>query len=168
MTRRDEWRAKREQGVPLVLPEYGDEVRIRPMDATFFLRTGRIPDYLAQTVDDLINNSLNQVPIPPKITSDKTAEWLKWLDDLVTYALVSPKVVSTPQADDEIAIDDIGYTDKLFIYRFFGQPAQVLRTFRQTQSKSVEVVDVAKANGHSPIPSLAGGSLVVGDTGDAR
>jgi hypothetical protein len=168
MTTRKEWREKRDQGVEILLPEYGDVVRIRPMDATFFLRTGRIPDYLAQTVDELINNSLNQVPVPPKITSDKTVEWMKWLDELVTYAMVSPKVVSTPQADDEISIDDIGYTDKLSIYRWFGQPAQVLRAFRAAQVKSVANVDVAKNNGHTPVTSAEDQVLVFPTAGDAR
>lgn len=163
MTKRDEWRERRNQGVELVLPEWGDMVRIRPMDATFFVKSGRIPDYLATTVDELINSSLNQVPVPPKITPDKTTEWLKWLDELVTYALVSPKVVSTPQADDEITIDDIGYSDKLFIYRFFGQPAHVLRAFRETQNKLVAVVDVAKNNGHPPKSSLEDQAVVIPD-----
>jgi hypothetical protein len=167
-TTASQWRAKREQGVELELPEYGDMVRIRPMDATFFFKTGRIPDYLSTVVDDLINNRIKQVPVPPIVDTEKTVEWLKWLDELVTYALVSPKVVATPQTDDEITIEDIGYTDKLHIYRFFGQPAATLRFLRDQKSQSVAAVADPKRNGRPAEQTAEGAPVVVSDAGNAR
>lgn len=141
-----EWREKRNAGVPITLPEFGDEVRIKPMDAEFFFRSGSLPDFLAGVIHDMIGSKGYTLPVPSE--EQKTREWLDWLDNLMISTFVSPKVISgTPQNDDEISVDEIGYPDKLFIYAFFGRPAQVLRNFRPAPAKPVALVDAAKNNG---------------------
>lgn len=161
-----EWREKR-KGVEFELPEYKDTVLIRPMDAGFFFKTGRIPDFLAKTVSDLINRASSQVEVPKEFTPDQTKEWLVFLDELVKWTFVSPKVVDNPQTDDEIGVDEISIVDKLYLYQFFGQPASVLRSFRPKWSTALATVDVAKNNGTHAVAVT--GNTAVGDpaTGDA-
>jgi len=142
-----EWRERREQGVEITLPEYGDVVSIRPMDVGFFFKTGRVPDFLTATVQDMINLASNSVKVPENLTEEDMQRWITWLDELVKWTFVSPKVVDEPSNDDEIGVDEIGMPDKLFIYRLFGQPAQVLRGFRRLPTKPVVSVDAAKDDG---------------------
>jgi len=136
-------REKRAKGIEFVLPEYGDTVFIRPMDAAFFFKTGKVPDYLSATVNKMLIDG-GSISEAKELTPEKVSEWITWLDDLIKWAVVSPKVVDVPQADDEIGIDELGYSDKLAVYRWFGQPAQALIRFREQQVKSVAPVDAAK------------------------
>ena len=105
-TSAQEWREKREKGVELKLPDYGDVVFIRPMDAGLFFKAGRIPDFLSQTVSDLINAVERSVKKPENLTPEQTKEWLTWLDDLVKWTFVSPEVVDDPE-DDQLGVDEI-------------------------------------------------------------
>lgn len=147
-TNADLWREKRKTGFPLTLPEYGDKVFIRPMNADFFFKAGRIPDFLGQTVQDILNGKSWSMPTPPEQSLEDTQKFVLFLDDLVRYALVSPKVVDSPQdGADEISIDEIGYADKLHIYLFFGRPAQLLRDFRPEQAQPVAALDAPENNG---------------------
>ena len=149
-TTASERRRVREQGIEITFPEYGDVVAIRPMDETFFFKHGMIPDFLAPTVNEMIGTGQAKLP-----TVEKNQEWLNWLDNLVKWAYISPKVVDEPQGDDEISIEEVGYSDKVFLYGLFGRPANVLRSFRDAQRKSVAVVDVAKNNGHHAVEVAA-------------
>lgn len=143
-----EWREKRKRGIEFELPQWGDTILIRPMDVDFFFKAGGIPDFIAATVRKIINGEKYNMPYPPDDQTDEdTRKWLDWLDNLVGYALVSPKVVDDPQGNDQISIDEIGYEDKLHIYQFFGRPAYILRDFRIPQANDVATVDAAKNNG---------------------
>lgn len=159
------WREVRNKGVEITLPQFGDVVAIRPMDVEFFVRTGRIPLFLTETVQKIIHGENYEMEIPHD--AEKTKEWLTWLNELVTFAFVSPKVVSDPRADDEISIDEISYEDKLFIYRFFGRPAATLRRFHTKQAEPVAALDAAKNNGTSPQPDAQYPTLVKPDARNA-
>lgn len=139
----------------VILPECGNEVLIRPMDAWFFFKTGKIPNFLAGTVQGMIEGTIRRAEMPQEMDAEKTREFYLWLDELVKFCFVEPKVVDEPKGDDELGIDEIGRTDKLFIYYLFGSPANVIRNFRERQEQSVALVDAPKANGHTPQPSLA-------------
>jgi len=158
-----EMRAKRAQGVELKLPDYDDVVRIKPMDATTFVKLGRIPDYLSETVRQLIDGEATTVRVPPKEDMDK---FRLWLDDLVMDVMVEPKVVRTPLDEDELGIDEISYSDKLYIYSWFGQPARVLRSFRTDQVKSLAIVGAAKTNGTIPQQAPGATAVVESPAGD--
>lgn len=132
---------RRAPGVEITFPEYGDVVSIRPMDAAFFFRHGMVPDYLAPAVNALLADGEVKLPTP-----EKNMEWLEFLDNLVKFAFVDPKVVDDPHGEHEISIDDVGYSDKVYLYRLFGYPADVLRRFREGQKKPLAVVDAVKNN----------------------
>lgn len=150
ITTASERRKVREQGIEIQFPEYGDWVAVRPMDETFFFKHGLIPDFLLATINELIGTGKAALPAP-----EKNEEWLNWLDDLVRYAFVDPKVVDAPSGEHEIGIEDVSYADKVFLYFFFGRPANVLRGFRRQAEQPVATLDVTKNNGHKsePIPA---------------
>jgi hypothetical protein len=141
-----ERRNKRDAGVEIQFPEYGDWVAIRPMDEAFFFKQGMIPDFLAPFINEMIATGQAKMP-----TIEKNEEWLKFLDSLVRFSFVNPKVVDDPQADNEIGIDEVGYADKCFLYGLFGRPANILRAFRDQQTKPVAVVPPAKADGRPTV-----------------
>lgn len=114
------------------------------MNAFFFIHAGKIPDYLTETVQNLIDGRENSVKQPEQ---DKIAEFRVWIDELMKWTFVSPKVVDNPQGDNEIGVDDIGWIDKMHIYRFFGQPAQMLRGFRLAPIKPMAPVDAPEVDG---------------------
>ena len=143
-TKAKDW--KKGYQVELELPESGNVVEVRPLDAAFFFKSGRIPDFLAPIVDDIITNKPYEMPNVVKNPPEKMKEFLAWLDEIVMYAIVSPQVVSgTVQQEDQISVDDISYSDKLYIYSLFGRSAGVLRKFREQQSKPVVSLDAAKS-----------------------
>ena len=143
------WRQAREEGIEISLPS-GNTVALRPVEVDFFVAHGHIPDSLASKITEMINGTLgttNEIPASEKVEQSK--EWLTFLDELCAYAFVKPRItdvplvgreVSTPQGDFELSIEDVTYYDKLAVYRLFGYPAHVLRTFRQQQINVVAPV----------------------------
>ncbi len=135
------WRSAREEGIPIRFPS-GNVARIRPMETDFFVLHGKIPDDLSESVIKMMNGSPERPDIPvDKILDTMKDQWVPFLNQLCTYAFVNPKVVSDPQGDDEISVDDIAYTDKLVVYRLFSLPAQTLRKFREKQVGDVASVE---------------------------
>ncbi len=157
----EEMREKRAKGVEFLLPEYGDVVFIRPIDPGLFLKTGRIPDFLVQIVNDLINKTTSTIDMIPKLsTPEETREWLKFLDELVKDVFISPRVVDNPrEGENEIGVDEISSHDKLHVYLMFGRPASLLRSFRQQQIANVAVVDVKQGNGTGPKQAVEGSAV---------
>lgn len=146
ITSAQERHKKRDVGIEIRFPEYEDWVAIRPMDESFFFKHGMIPDFLAPFINEMIATGQAKMP-----TVEKNEEWLKFLDDLVRFAYVNPKVVDDPQADNEISIDEVGYADKCFLYGLFGRPAHILRAFRDQQAKPVATVPDGKVNGRPAV-----------------
>ncbi len=162
------WRQAREQGVELTFPS-GNTAAIRPIEVDFFVRVGHIPDGLAGTVSKLINGETVKIgDIPASEELEKSKEWLTFLNHLATFAFVNPKVVENPQADDEIAVDDLSYTDKVFLYQFFCRPAQILRSFRHAQTQSVASVGASGSNGAASQPVATDQPVGHAGDGDAR
>jgi hypothetical protein len=140
------WREAREKGIELTFPS-GNVASIRPVEIDFFVRVGHVPSALTQTVSDVIDGKpFNRHIAPSQLLEDKQ-EWVKFLNQLATFAFVTPRVVETPEAEDEISINDISYADKLLLWVFFTRPANLLRNFRDEQEKLVAPVDVAAVNG---------------------
>lgn len=145
-----QWRKAREEGVEIRLPS-GMTVALRPIEVDLFMRVGHIPDALAPTVNRLINGERLAFEVPALESLEQSKDWLLFLEELVTFAFVTPKVVNAPQGDDEISVEDVTYSDKLFVYRFFSYPAQVLEKFREEQSRHVAPLQFAADHGTAPI-----------------
>lgn len=148
-----EWRKARLEG-KLVRLLSGNVVRLRPIEVDYFLRVGHIPDFLAPLISELITGGQAESELPPQEALEKQTEWFTFLDDLCRYALVSPRVVDNPEADDEISVDDIAYMDKYFIYLMFSRPARLLRQFRQPQTQPVAPMASPADNGHATIEAV--------------
>lgn len=149
-----EWRKAREEGIPFDFPS-GNKANLRPIEADFFVRVGRIPDVLAPLVNEMISGQDYEIKMPPMEELEKKKEWVEFLNELCTYAFVSPKVVAAPQAEDEISVDDLSYVDKYFVFTKFSLPAHRLRGFRQAQAESVAVVEPSANNGRTGEPATA-------------
>lgn len=149
-----EWRKAREEGFEIRLPS-GNVADLRPVEADFFLRVGRIPDALAPLINEMISGVAYKLEIPPVEQLEKGREWIGFLNELCTYAFVTPKVVEAPQADDEISVDDICYLDKYAVYQNFTLPAHKLKTFREAQIKSLATLESGSSNGRTSIPEPA-------------
>jgi hypothetical protein len=164
-----EWRKAREQGIEFTLPASKYVVALRPVEVDFFIQHGSVPDLLAGVVNTLINGDSQVLDVPVTDELEKNVKWLTFLNELVTYAFVNPKVVDTPQADDEIALDDVSYADKVFIYRYiFARPAHVLQKFRLIWADAVARVDVPQDAGRTALKTAPPESMVEPPARDAR
>ncbi len=142
------WRQAREEGMEFTFFS-GNVANIRPIEVDFFLRVGHIPEPLMIGINQLISGSSVLMPIPKSEQIQQSQEWIAFLNELVTFAFVSPKVtMGTPQDDNEISIDDISYFEKLQLYRLFCRPAHVLREFLK-KTDPVEVMENAANNGNA-------------------
>ncbi len=160
------WREARENGVEIKFPS-GFTASIRPIDVDFFVRVGRVPNVMAGMLADLLDGKHVKMDKPPLEKLEDRRDWLDFLNELVKYAFISPRIVDDPQADDEISIDDLAYGDKFIVYQLFAQPAEVLRRFRDAQSKFVAVVDDPKNNGAAAQQSARHSQVVEPVAGDA-
>lgn len=143
------WRKPREQGVEIWLP-YGQQVvRIRTVRPDHLLAQGDIPDILSPLMLDMIygraNEKKTEAILLPKESVEEAMQLLETLRVVCTAALVEPRIVSEPLAEDEITIDELEYEDRRYIFRLVFLPTEVLSTFRYQAQVDVE-----------PLPHSAG------------
>jgi hypothetical protein len=158
------WRQAREEGVEIKLPS-GHMAAVRPIEADFFVMHGSIPDPLAATLNSILDGQTVKIgDITMEELERKKTEWLPFLNELASFALVEPICrnveAGTPLADNEISVWDLSYADKIALYRFFCQPADFLKTFRQFQIDRLAALDAAKDHGPTAVqndpPALVG------------
>ena len=127
-------------GVEMQLPS-GLIARVRPITTRDLITTlGRIPDELTSLVNAMINPNDTEATaktlenfndLPPEVINMQ----FEFLDGYCKLALVSPKVVDDPQADDEIAAYMLSEEDKGFLLAWINTPAINLRDFREFQKE---------------------------------
>ena len=83
---------------------------------------------------------------------------------IATAALLEPRIVDDPQADDEIALDDLDFGDRTAIYMIAKQPLEVLHRFRLQQEGTMATVENGQGNGATAIEPIAdsGATVAVG------
>lgn len=131
---RDQNRSIQEQGVPLLLP-CGLEVRVRNVPLAAFYGTGAIPDSLTPLVDEMLNGKtpdVNKVGIAKMITAQDAM-----YKAILKSAVVYPRIVDHPEADDEVSLDDFSEEDAGLLVGLLGLPARELARFCQKQSELV-------------------------------
>lgn len=156
-----EWRKAREEGFPFRL-DSGRMVRLRPVSLAALIRRGDIPNLLIPVVADMLwRKSRTDDRTAEQMAADDSAEEEKWFFDLsgviIRDCLVAPRVVDNPQADDEISLDDISFSDQLAIYRFAKLPAEVLEMFLPQQNGDVATLPAGEDIQPTPQPTGAGG-----------
>lgn len=145
-----DWRKPREEGFVIALPS-GNNARIRPVALDVLLRQGKIPDLLTPFVAQMVyegvdTDELNQLLSVEKLTENST-EMLALIDAIVTAAFVEPHIVESPQADDEITIEDVGLADRGTVFSLAVLPANDLRRFLERQMPDLESVSNSDGDG---------------------
>lgn len=133
-----QWRKRTRGGVVLTLPS-GNVARVRSVSPDTVLRLGKIPDALTPIVADLMTGRIDETKGPS--TYEELMGYTEFTNSVIAAALLEPRVVDDPQAEDEIAIDDIEWVDKEFLVALFGRTTQFLESFRQKQIGHVEPMD---------------------------
>ena len=97
--------------MPAVTLPSGRVVRIRPAKPRALLALGQLPDELAELAVAMVYGQLTReqwialFTLPDRI--DQARARLETLRALCTAALVYPRLVEHPQADDEMHFDDL-------------------------------------------------------------
>lgn len=142
------WRKARVEGYVIALPS-SNNVRIRRVGLDQLIANGEIPDLLTP----IAAKTLWEETYTPGTTVSKakdevaaTKDFTALLNVIAAAALMEPKIVDDPQADDEISIEDLHFSDKLAIFMIVTQPEEALRRFRVQQAPDVELVYNGESN----------------------
>lgn len=132
-----QWREKVEAGVWITLPS-GLDVRVGSVGPDVILRTGQVPDSLTPLLADMINGRPVEPPVPK--TQAELLEQMDFMNAVATSALLEPRIVDDPQAEDEIALRHLDIGDRAFLVGLLGATLKQLETFRDEQARGLEVV----------------------------
>lgn len=133
-----------EQGIPLELPATGRVVLVRTVTPEQLLRFGKIPDILTSLVLKMIYDGVKDEDVKTFLlerpSAEETMQMVETLRIVCTAALVYPRIVDDPQADDEIHITDLSLDERGWIFRLVFHPAEILTNFRLEPLGDVEPV----------------------------
>lgn len=144
-----EWRKVREEGYFVQLPSSLSWVKLRPVAIDALMISGRIPDLLTPLASSHLwaPRWIAQDEAKQLMAEAKSArEYTELISIIVRAAMLEPKIVDVPQADDEITLDDLDIHDKFNIFNLMTQPLGWLRRFRDEQSADVEPVLHSEGN----------------------
>jgi|GEM_PF-2656720 len=150
------WREPRQAGIPVQLPS-GNIARLRPVEPQALLKQGEIIDILtplvakmlfqgadasAETIAQVIGDATAGDDNPAQLQEAATrlADLERVCDIVCKAAFVDPRVVDEPQAENEIAPDDIELADKVHVFTLALRGAAALRHFRYEPNADVESV----------------------------
>lgn len=149
------WREPRQAGVPVQLPS-GNIARLRPVEPQALLKQGEIIDILtplvakmlfqgadatAETIAQVIGDATagtDDNPAQLESAAARLADLERVCDIVCKAAFVDPRVVDDPQAENEIAPDDIELADKIQVFTLALRGAAALRHFRYEPNGDVE------------------------------
>lgn len=150
-----DWRRPRTEGELIELPS-GNRARLRAVSLPTLVAAGNIPDLLTPLVVRMLGQGIDATTdtLEKALASAEkgeddagAAEAFRQLRDMnevfdaVCRAIfVEPRIVETPQADDEIAAEDLELADKLHAVYLAMQPVEVLRRFRVQPATDVATV----------------------------
>ncbi len=145
------WRKPREEGVPLTLPS-GNVARIRPVPLVKLIERGEVPDFLTPiAVSQIIGVAEDgtgsawgvfEDENEPETEDDvkRMLNTVSFMEFLCKEAFVEPKIVDEPEADNEIALEDVGVEDMGFVAHASLQAGGMLELFRQRQESAMAAV----------------------------
>jgi hypothetical protein len=143
-----EFRKVREQGEKITLST-GRIVKMRIVKPSHLLRIGKIPDPLAELVMQILYGKITDAQykaffdLPER--KEHAVDLAESLRVVCTAALLYPRVVDEPQADDEIYIDDLEDSEQRMIFDLALLEASTLSRFRQGQTANVELVSPSES-----------------------
>lgn len=131
------WRKPREQGEIVTLPS-GNVARLRPVAVDALLAAGRIPDLLSGVAAKTLWVETDTATIAEQAETAKNFADL--INLIVPLAMLEPQVVDRPEGDNEIALEDIEFADKIAIFQLATGGSTVLKSFREQQARAVAPV----------------------------
>lgn len=140
-------RGMRETGVAMPFPS-GNVYRVRPPTVAGLLKRGDLPNVLLAFVVDAFYNGTNAAKVQAFLSVQDKRE--NALDLLNSFRIVceemwmEPKIVANPQADNEVAIDDIPAEDQLFAFQVTFLGVEAVRPFRSESERGVESISGAE------------------------
>ena len=134
VTSGQQWRKVREEGELVPLPS-GHVVRLRTVGVETLIRRGRIPQGLLAIVADALMGGAGTLPVPQ--TVEEMKDHLEFYESACIEAFVSPRIVETPQAEDEISIEDVSLEDLFVVVSLLNKPVRELIRFREEQARNV-------------------------------
>jgi hypothetical protein len=133
-----EWRASHVHEMDL---PSGLHVRVRDMDMTDLLLTGRLPGSVLSIAEEAAakTDSVDLTKIGMDLMKQNGPDFKALLDTIARVALVEPQIGDV--ADDaHITIDELTIADKSAIMEFINREVQQLKSFRDGESEPVETV----------------------------
>ena len=137
-----EWRDRMTAGVLVRLPS-GNLARVRSVQPSVVIRSGRLPDSLTPLIVDVMDGKTDEESWKPKTVAE-LGDYVAFMDLICECAMVSPRIVADPQSDDEIGIEHLDTEDKEFLVQLMGASTRKLESFRQEQKDDVESLGSAK------------------------
>jgi hypothetical protein len=166
-----EWRQLREQlkeeGVLYQLPSSMNWIRLRLVSIDALMLAGRIPDFLTPLAASVLWQPkwITQDEAQKILEDAKSArEYIELINIIVPAAMMEPRIVDNPQADDEISLDDLDIHDRFHIFNLAKQPQGWLHRFRHEQAANVEPVHDSEAEQPATEPASTDSGPVDGST----
>jgi len=138
-----DWRAVSRATVVTMLEASGTVVEVGHAQFDRLLLSGKIPDLLTPLVAGMLWAQVGQGIPEEEARAHKG--FYELVNIVVTASLVNPRIVPNPTQDDEIAIEDLDFADKIIIYTIATQPLAVLHRFRVEQEPDVDAVPEGEA-----------------------
>jgi hypothetical protein len=102
------------------------------------LAAGRIPDLLSGVAAKTLWVETDTATIAEQAETAKNFADL--INLIVPLAMLEPQVVDRPEGDNEIALEDIEFADKIAIFQLATGGSTVLKSFREQQARAVAPV----------------------------
>jgi len=137
VTSATEWREAREVGFVVTLPS-GNAARIRPVAMDVMIQDGTLPDLLSPLAAKSLWTEMDTKFIGD--TAELAIGMAELFGQVCKAAFLEPRVVDDAEdlGDGEIALEDVSFDDKGYVFQLAIQSAQVLRKFCEQQAGNVE------------------------------
>ena len=124
----------------------GAVVRLRPVTAYSFVRSGISTSFLQRVAQESVSSrSILEKPAN-ELTEDEQKALLRFTDDICRLMFVEPRIVDDPNDPNGITIDLVPQSDMDYIFTLFGRPLDELQSFRLEQVDDVVGMDAAQGN----------------------
>lgn len=126
------WRKPREVGETVRLPS-GNIATLRPVALDQLMLSGKIPDLLTPIAAKSLWTETDTSSIADQVETAKG--FAELVNLIVPAAMLAPRIVEVAEADDEITLADIEFSDKIAIFQLATGGATVLKSFREQQEE---------------------------------
>jgi len=145
VTPASEWKGSTQRGIVVTLPSQRVIRMSRSVDLMFMLRTGQIPNPLADALQGQIGKGI-KVDMQT-LNPEAFQQMAEFIDQMVCKTVIYPTILLVPEGEnrdiwtptgvDEISIADVPWDDKGFIFSVAQGGTTDLAQFREQQAKIV-------------------------------